>query len=863
MIKNTWHIKKITLVVLLAFVTSCSTKKKTWVHRQYHNTTAKYNGYFNGKESLKSGVKKIEDNYVDDYTATLPVYKMGDLKKSTKTHSYMDKAIKKSSIVIQKHSIKIKGKEYCKWIDDNYLLVGMGYFYKGEYDEAIKTFGFIKNEYKKNEIYYDASLWLVRSYVQKKDFNSAEIELMELINTKRFPEKLELELAKVSADYCLKKGKKELAIKHLSFLDKKIKRKRKKVRYNYILAQIYQEINMLEEAKKQYKKVIKSNPDYEMTFNSKMNLAQSVVFEEKDAEKMRQELVKMTRDDKNKEYLDQIYYTLGEMDINIKDTISATGNYLLSTTKSINNDMQKSISFLSLGKIEFKKTNYLLSKTYYDSTIYYMNEEHRMYEQSKEQHEVLIELVKHLNTIELQDSLQTLAGLSKKELNNIINQIIQKEIKKEKEEENSKRARQQMMFENNINGGRENQFGNKTSGGKWYFYNPATLSFGLSEFRKKWGKRKLEDDWRRKDKKTTIDFNIDSLQVDSVQEKVSENKKDPKYYLSKIPKTKEDFNQSDKQIKEAFFQLGLIYKEKLNKYNKSTNAYKSIVNRFPADTQYCALAEYNIYKNQKEQNQEQNASSTKKRIIEIYPKSIYAQILKNPKLQQESIKTENKLEIEYQKNYKNYIDKKYNRVISETNNIKNNNYRDKYIFLRALSFAGIQDTTQTKKELNQLISKGTDLKIKKEAEYILTTLENPEKMLKYNHLALTGFSYILNEKSPHMSIIILPKKGTDINYLKTLISDYHAKYYENTTFEISAILMGLDRHLLMIKTFFNSSEVMKYNKNLSEEPEILKELNKSDYRLMAISFENYKDFYKNKDLKGYYDFFNKKYFSKN
>jgi hypothetical protein len=128
------------LLAVLLILSSCSTKKKSWVSRQYHNTTAKYNGYFNGNESIKSGVKKIHKNYIDDYTTILPLYKIGDLAKAKKTHSYMDKAIKKGSIVIQRHSMKIKGKEYCKWIDDNYLLVGKAYFYKGEFDEAIKTF---------------------------------------------------------------------------------------------------------------------------------------------------------------------------------------------------------------------------------------------------------------------------------------------------------------------------------------------------------------------------------------------------------------------------------------------------------------------------------------------------------------------------------------------------------------------------------------------------------------------------------------------------------------------------------------------------------------------------------------------------
>ena len=164
---------KITIVFfLLLIISSCSTKKKSWVNRQYHNTSAKYNGYFNGNESLKSGVFKIHKNHKDDYTTILNIFPETNLEESKKTHTYMDKAIQKGSIVIQRHSMKIEGKEYCKWIDDNYLMIGKAYFYKGNFDESSKTFAFIKSEYENNEIKLLASLWLLRSYIEKEDFKN-------------------------------------------------------------------------------------------------------------------------------------------------------------------------------------------------------------------------------------------------------------------------------------------------------------------------------------------------------------------------------------------------------------------------------------------------------------------------------------------------------------------------------------------------------------------------------------------------------------------------------------------------------------------------------------------------------------------
>jgi tetratricopeptide (TPR) repeat protein len=859
---NIQHILKVFLAVFVLFSTACSTKKKSWVNRQFHNTTAKYNGYFNGKESIKTGIQKLHKDFKDDYTAILPVYKTGDLKKSNQIHSYMDKAIKKGSIVIQRHSMKIKGKEYCKWIDDNYFLVGKAYFYKGEFDEAIKTFSFIKNEYKKNEIRFEASLWLIRSYVEKQDIITAEMELGELENERKFPKNLNVELATVAADFYLQQANYPLALEQLNKVDKLIKRKRKKVRYNYIMAQIYQHNNNYRSAKKKYEEVLKSSPEYEMAFNAKMNLAQSLESGSRDTDKMRQQLLKMTKDDKNKEYLDQIYFTLAEMDINNSDTLSAIDNYTLSTVNSVINNSQKALSFLALAKIDFNRALYKSSKIYYDSTVFYMSDDFRDYKQAKQKHEILEDLVLHLDIINMQDSLQVLANLPKAELEAIINQIIQDEAKKEREALEEERSKQQMMYENNRNRGREERFGNNTSGGKWYFYNPATLSFGLSEFRKKWGKRKLEDDWRRKDKKISASFEADSTTSDN-REEVTENKKDPKYYTDKLPKSEEDFKISNELIKESTYQAGVIYKEYLVEYAKSTQLFMSLSSRFPYDEDYAPLAYYSIYLNHQELENYQEAEITKKLLLKNFPNSIYASTLTNPNFQEELVAKTNEMEEKYQLVYQNYLSNEYQKVIKQTNELQEDEYKTKYIFLRALSYAGIKDTTNLLSNLTAIIELKLDDKISAEVEYLLSVIKNPAAMQKANEQALAESPYLYRSNTNHMTLLILPKEGVDINYLKTLISDYHAMNFENEVFEISAMMMGLDQHLLMIKIFTTAKDVMLYNQLLKSNSTITNELNKSDYKILAISMENFKEFYKNKDAEGYCNFFKKNYLNNN
>jgi tetratricopeptide (TPR) repeat protein len=853
---KTTCIKALILALTLLITPSCSTKKKSWVNRQYHNVTAKYNGYFNGNESIKAGVKKLEANHTDDYTTTISVFPTGDLKKEHKSKSYMDKAIQKGSVVIQRHSMKIKGKEYCKWIDDNYLMVGRAYFYKGDFKEAIKTFSFIKSEYSKNEIRFEAALWLVRGYVENRDFASAESEIEELLSDKKFPNKLEEELTMVISDFYVQKKDFTNAITELINATKLIKRNRNKVRLNYILAQIYQYSNNYTLAQKHYEIVLRSNPEYEMAFNAKINLARSLERDNPNSKKMKEKLLKMTKDDKNKEYLDQIYYTIAEMEINNTDTVLAIENYILSTINSIENDPQKALSFLALGKIYFKKGMYKLANTHYDSTILYMQNDFRLYKKTNDRHLILADLVYNINLIEMQDSLQMLAKLPKSQQNTIIGGIIQAELEKERKAAEDQRLKQQMMFDNGRNRGRGEQFGNNTSGGKWYFYNPATLSFGMSEFRKKWGTRKLEDDWRRKDKKIANNFEIDSVSIDSTTSKETQNTKDPNYYLDQLPKTKADFENSDIQIKEALYQLGLIYRVSLNEIDLSTNNFMDIFIRFSSDKQYSSLALYNVYINHSEANNPK-AKNSKKLLLSKYPNSIYAKMITDPNYTSEVLSKKDLIELNYKEIFILYKGNLFDQVIVKTENISNDKYINKLLLLRALSFIKKENVDKAIITLNKISKE--DEKVSQEAKYILDAILDPSKIKKANELAVSGSPYLYRSSNQHMIILVLPKEGVDVTYLKTLISDFHINNIGNEVFEISALLMGLDKHLLMIKSFENINESMMYYKLFLEEKSVMSVLNKSQFKLMSISLENFQEFYKNKDTKGYYNFFKKNY----
>ncbi|MBR76727.1 MAG: hypothetical protein CMD36_02250 [Flavobacteriales bacterium] len=841
-------------------INSCSTKKKSWVNRQYHNTTAKYNGYFNGNESLKTGLRKIHSKHQDDYTSILPVYKEVNLKNAN-TQSYMDKAIKKGSVVIQRHSMKIRGREYCKWIDDSYLLVGKAYFYKGDFQEAKNTFTFIIEEYKKNEIRFYATLWLIRSHLELGNYTQSEMLLEELENEKNKPKKFDVKFGFVKADYYLKQNNLSLALEELKKLEKIVKRKADKTRINYIIAQIYQFYNNFKQASFYYQKTLKLSPEYEMAFNAKMNLARSSDSGSRMGQKAKESLVKMLKDEKNKEYLDQIYYTLAEISLNNADTNAAIENYFLSTKNSVNNDAQKALSFLSLANLQYANKNYVATKNMYDSTVFYMSENHRNYIESSENQQVFTDLVYHINIVELEDSLQYIALLPENEKRALIQKIIQKVIEKERKEQEERQQRQSLSYQNSRNN--TGQLGNNTSAGKWYFYNPSTLSFGMSEFRKKWGKRKLEDNWRRKDKKSVnVLMETDSLSKDSESD-LDKSKKNPEFYLSQLPKSKEDFDISNNKIKESLYQMAIIFRDVLNEYETSIKTFLRIVEKHPNDESYSSLALYNVYYLYFNLNKKTKAEEIKTDLLLRYPNSMCAKILSDTTLLTSATQKQLTTEGEYDQIFKLYEGERFEEIIKQGDSLIKKENIQKHRLIKAMSYASINDTINAKIELQKIIINSLDEEIKNYATQLLEKIENPQKITDANKLATSEFSYLYKPKSKHICVVILDKKNININYFKTLVSNFNATKYETEVFEIGAMIYALDNHLVTIKSFENSEKAISYKKKLKKANEVNKILSQRKHQTFVINIENFKKLYSTNGVEEYLKFYKKYYNLKN
>ena len=842
--------------IILFLTSGCSTKKNTYFHRKYHNITARYNGYFNGNQSLKYGVSKMENNHKDDYSKILSIYKTSSLLESKSHHPYMDQAIKKGSIVIQKHSIRIRNTEYCKWIDDSYFLVAKSHFYKGDFFEARQTFEYIKNNFKKTYKAYESQLWTARCNIELKEYKAAEMILDGLRSKRKFPEELTKDLHLTYAHLYIQQNDLLAAVDEIRSACNLIKSNNKKYRLHYIIAQIYKEYGNKIEAKKYFEFVLKSNAEYEMIFNSKLNLALSLK-KQKDLNQMKNDLRKMTNDEKNKEYLDQIYFTLAEIHMVERDSSLAIVNYNKSTQYSSTNEFQKSTSFLQLGKIYFNKGDYLKAKTYYDSACFFMQENNSEYKTTKQKQGVLDNLSKCINTINLQDSLRSLARMGETERNKTIQKIIEDLIEKEQEELREQQNRSYASFENR--NGRNNNFGENVSAGQWYFYNPATLSYGLSEFRKTWGKRKLEDDWRRSNKKSLS--NIEEDTSSSVRGSQSQNKKSIQYYLEKIPLTDEQIAVSDQKIINACYQAYLIYKGDLNKMIKSEKMLEEIIERYPNNSEWTPMCYFLLYSSKKTHDPSE-ANKIKDLLIQAYKETPYAKSLLDTNYLNKALAESNIEETEYKRVLDLYANNNFLDAFNESLKKagENNKYSSRYYLINILSeFKNTQDTALFKLKLKKGVEMYKNDDTGQRCLKILETINNPDSFNRRNEIAILKTPYRFDEKQDHYVVIITPKKNTDVNFIKTLISDFNSEKFSNEIIEINAMMLGIEKHLILIKTFKSKLKSMGYHRDVFLDDRFLEEINKTEHESFVISEENFKEFYRKKDLTGYKEFYNNKY----
>lgn len=864
-------LKYLFFLAITCVFSSCSTKKSTFFTRAFHNTTTHYNWYFNGEETLKNAIKKLEEKHQEDYNQLLPVFPIGTEKDAQSITPSLDKAIKKGAKAISRHSIFIKGEEHNRWVDDCYLMIAKSYFFQREYVKAIEAFRFISRQFKGTEIDFEAQLWLCRSHIDKGDLSSAEFLFNTILTEEGFPEKFNKELALVYAHYHIKNQDFFSASEELlAAIDETIKSKEKS-RYHFILAQIYHQQENYKEATKHYEIVLRKSPDYEMAFNAKINRARAYDVNFGNIESVRQELQKMLKDDKNAEYLDVIYFGLAELTVRENRLDEAIPLYKKSVAKSVANDAQKAISSLQLGEIFYERQNYRQAQAYYDTAIAFLNIKHNSYKLALQKQTTLSGLIKNLDVITYQDSLQVVAMMPENERNSFIDAIISKLEEKERIErqlEANNKAESMFLNDQNGRGGiNNNRFNqsNQSQAGKWYFYNSTTLSFGYSEFTRKWGKRKLEDDWRRANKTS---LSIEALEADTSSEEVFDPKSRDSY-LKGLPLTIEEIQASNKKIIEAYYNAGVIYKEELADLLRAEEMFDELNQRFPKNDNRVMVLYY-LYILNTDLAYPIKSENYKQALLAEYPNSEYSKIISNPEFLKEALTKKSEIEHTYEQAHNLYVSKNYRQALeicietSEKN--PTNLLKPNFELLAAVCGGFIYGEKKLILELENVKNTHNGHIVSVTAQELLDQLKINNQItqnstsvqeITIDNNEETLVEYVFKNNAPHYFVILFKDFDLNLNTAKSIFSNYHSEYYNLEKLNISSILLDEQTHMISIREFENASRAMDYyNAFLIADA---RGPFGSDFDAFVIAAPNFPTFFKNKDVKGYQKKFNEMY----
>ncbi len=850
--------------------------------------TAHYNVYWNGRDKLRSGLKSLDESVQDNYADILPIYKYGTKEDGASIASQMEYVVEKSKKTVRKHSMEFGGKEYVRWIDDSFLMQGKALFYKHDYMQARRKFEYVIKTYKNPEK-TEALLWLGRCFTQMEMYGRAAASFDQIKNiikegkedVNKFTKRT---LPLMYAELLMKQDNHEAAVPYLLNGMELCRKKQQKTRIMFIIAQIYQEKGYEKQAAKYFKEVIKRNPEYTMSFNARIRLATSLNVGEEETEEIIRSLQKMLKDEKNEDYRDQIYFALGEIAIKRGDEEGAIDNYRKSVQFSVSNDYQKAESSLRVADLSFKNKDYPMAKYYYDTALMVLPIEYPDIFKLQRKSYTLSYLVENLDNIHLQDSLQQLAKMPEAKRNALIDSIIN-EYKAEQARIKAEENRRYNQYEGQMRiGGRQintgSSLGASSVGGGWYFYNMQAKSSGYNQFIRKWGKRKLEDNWRLYNKKADNFFFGDEGEVVSDSTNVSDTTNystDPtnrQTYLQNIPLTEEALKESDSLIAKSLYNNGFIYKIQLKDDSLAVASFDDYVSRFPKYDD-AILVYYQLYKLYEQLGDMDNQLKIKNLILKEYPESDYALIIQDPDFYSNLLDTKKKHQSMYQESYRAYTSGDYltTKLIS-TDAIENypvTKLTPRFKLLKSISENRLDNQLDSLKVHLQNIAKDypkSDVyafvqdilkRMEKEEDSLSNQAQKEKEEQNILTRALEVYAAPSAKDQDHFYILLVDSKRVNVNAIKTRVSDFNRDSFGSDILKVSDVIFKDNIRMITVSNLTDQAQAMKYLRDISNSKYVFSIMSDKIFKHFVVSLRNYQNFYKQKNIPDYQVFFRKFY----
>ncbi len=881
-------------LLVIAVLTGCSTSKNTLPNRVFHNVTCKYNVYWNGNQAMKDAEKEYAKLSKDNYTATLPIYNYPDKSELGPCLSHLDRTIEKCSKAIHKHSMLIKGKEYVKTIDDAYFLMAKSYFYKQDYVQAQRVLNYIAHTYPKSNIRNEAEVLLARTQMRQGYFSSADelLETIRYMNENKNKKKFAVLFNAAKAEYHLTApdGDVQEAIDYIgNALDNKPK-KEFRTRLQLILGELYENLGQQAEAQKNFKTVIKQSSNYEMTFCAQMHLAANYDGTESNRNAITKQLNKMLDDKKNENYRDQIYYALSEI-ARIDEDQDLRIDYLAkSVAASTENNYQKTFSSIALADLYFEQNDYREAQHYYDTAMMSIPKNYPNYEQLQKKSNVLKDLVDKLDEIDLQDSLLRIANLPEAQRNAWVKKMIadytEAERKAAEEEAERMLAMQNAASYSNINNNMN------SSNGKWYFYNQSLVTAGQQDFYRRFGNRKLEDNWFISNK-TQISFddmallNDPSLARDTVEydedgNPIATRETDPKkeaYYLQDLPLRQGAKDTANAIIAKDLYETGFMYQDLLNDTKRACASFESLIQRYPK-SEYTLPAIYMLYTLYHNAG-DAKADSYRNILLTQHAETDYAKLIQDPDYYNKLAAKEKVLENRYSQVYEDFSNKRWRNVVTAADeaipNCTDLELKSQYAYLRTVAAGQVYNQDTLIVGLTKIVSQYSKYPVAELARIYLSNFskeeiqkslgienhENKEEILEQvtqNTSTKKESIFEFNASEQHYVVLLVKTAEMPLQTAKQDLTNFNSTFFSLKKLSISSFLIDNKRQMITVTKFDNGDDAMDYYNILVKNEVFEPEIDSGIIEVYAMSATNYTSFYNKRDSRNSYpEFFKDNY----
>ena len=916
--------------MLLVLLVSCSTKKNTSLTRAYHAMTAHYNTLYNGQVAFLEGAEAQNKGHKDNFNEILPMYISTNKATAGLGKSNYETAITKCEKAIKVHSIKkrpttsgnkkrtekekafLLRKEFNPYMYHAWLMMADAQFRKGEFFEAASTYNYIIRLYNTQpDIASVAKARLARCYIALDWPYDAE-DLLNKMKRDSITRRGQKEYDNSRAGYYVLTHQYKEAIPHLKNTIKTTKGKLAKARLNFLLAQLYHETGRDTMAYKALARVVRANPPYEVAFNAR--IMQTEVMHKGKFRQMIARLKRMARSDKNKDYLDKVYYAMGNIYLSNEDTTHCIYAWEKGLKESKKSGPDKATLLLHLSQLYWEQENYIEAARTYKECVSALDKEHQEYKETERRSKILTELEPHLSTIKLQDSLQVLANSPEEVYLAAIDRVIAELRKKEKEEAKLAAANGTLDPNANLGGMPGNNtagdgkpviakdlssFGNQQQG-DWYFYNATAVQNGTKEFQRRWGMRRNEDYWRISNKPAFMrealggeDINFDEAAADSLfgsgsaasdslaaadqalKDSLANDPHEREYYLKQIPFTEEQMAESNRLLGEALYNAGIKEQEQLENFPLAERTMIRFLNDFP-EHEGTDNVFYHLFLLYGRMHDLEGAEEYKGYLLEDFPEAKLAALLGNPNYEMIAREGKHVEDSIYVEAYAAYQTDDYEKVEANyqfsTDNFPEGKHRARMMFIRAMSslYSGQRDTFMV--TLHDVIQKFPQEEVTELAQAIVKGIDEGRILMDSRYDASSiwsrrtrGESSDSTETAPQLKddrycnfnfVLAYPTGGLDENILIYEMAHYNFTNFMARNFDIE-IQADAGLTMMIIKGFLSYDEVHAYAQRLYADERMRTRL--EGIRTLLISDDNLKMIGKEFSFDDYKEFYDQNF----